>query len=93
MPSWERLKELCHLQFGLAIRTNCLAELVWLPFLFTVQEYQECFNALLCHTPVIRPINLSMAFQSTSGSRLSFAIHVTSRQQCTSHKHMRAALR
>lgn len=32
MPSRERFKELCSLRFGPADRTNCLTELVRLPF-------------------------------------------------------------
>jgi hypothetical protein len=32
MPSWEHLKELCHLQFGPPVRDSRLAELGRLPF-------------------------------------------------------------
>ena len=49
MPSWERFKNLCHLRFGSSIRCNCLSELARLPFHSTVENYQESFNALVCH--------------------------------------------
>jgi len=50
MPSWERFRELCSLRFGPAVRGSRLSELARLPFLSTVQEYAERFNAVLCHT-------------------------------------------
>jgi hypothetical protein len=49
MPHWDRFKELCHLQFGPAVRGSCLAELGRLQFTSTVQDYADCFNAVLCH--------------------------------------------
>jgi hypothetical protein len=49
MPSWERFKELCHLQFGPPVRDSRLAELGRLPFRSTVQDFTERFNAILCH--------------------------------------------
>jgi len=62
MPSLERFKDLCHLWFGLAIRSNCLAKLAWLPFHATVQEYQERFNVLVCHTPNLLPVQKADLF-------------------------------
>jgi hypothetical protein len=49
MPTWERFKELCHLQFGPPVRDSCLAELGRLQFHTTVHEFTERFNAVLCH--------------------------------------------
>jgi hypothetical protein len=49
MLSWERFKELCHLQFGPPVRDSRLAELGRLPFRTTVQDFAERFNAILCH--------------------------------------------
>jgi hypothetical protein len=49
MPSWERFKELCHLQFGPPMRDSRLAELGRLPFRSTMQDFTERFNAILCH--------------------------------------------
>jgi hypothetical protein len=49
MPHWDRFKELCHLQFGPAMRGSRLAELGRLQFTSTVQDYADCFNAVLCH--------------------------------------------
>ena len=46
MPSWERFKELCHLQFGPPVRDSRLAELGRLPFRSTVQDFMERFNAV-----------------------------------------------
>jgi len=51
VPSWERFKDLCHLRFGSAVRTNRLAEVAQLPFHLTVQDLQERINALVCRTP------------------------------------------
>ena len=55
MPSWERLKELVTQRFGPAIRANRLSELARLPWHCAVQDYQECFNAMVCHTPELSP--------------------------------------
>jgi hypothetical protein len=49
MPSWERFKELCHLQFGPPVHDSHLAERGRLPFRSTVQDFAERFNAILCH--------------------------------------------
>jgi hypothetical protein len=49
MPSWERFKELCHLQFGPPVCDSRLAELGRLPFWTMVQYFAERFNAILCH--------------------------------------------
>jgi hypothetical protein len=49
MPSWERFKDPCHLQFGPPVRDSQLAELGRLPFQTTVQDFSERFNAVLCH--------------------------------------------
>jgi hypothetical protein len=50
MPTWERFKELCHLQFGPSVQDSRLVELGRLQFHTTVQEFTERFNAVLCHT-------------------------------------------
>lgn len=50
MPPWDRFKSLCNLQFGPAMRNTCISELARLPFLSTVQEYSQRFNAVLCHS-------------------------------------------
>ena len=49
MPPWERFKELCHLRFGPPIRGSRLAELGRLPFVSTVQEFADRFQAVACH--------------------------------------------
>jgi len=49
MPTWDRFKELCNLQFGPAVRNTRLSELARLPFTSTVQDYSARFNAVLCH--------------------------------------------
>jgi hypothetical protein len=49
MPTWERFKELCHLQFGPPVQDSRLAKLGRLQFRSTVQEITEQFNAILCH--------------------------------------------
>jgi hypothetical protein len=51
MPSWERFRELCLLRFGPPVRGSRLAELGRLPFLTTVQDYADRFQALACHAP------------------------------------------
>ncbi|XP_062182160.1 uncharacterized protein LOC133886488 [Phragmites australis] len=62
MPGWERFKELCNLRFGPPVRINRLAELARLPFLSTVQEYSERFNALLCHARNLSPVQKAELF-------------------------------
>ena len=49
MPTWEHFKELCNLHFGPIVRGTRLSELARLPFVSTVHDYSDHFNALLCH--------------------------------------------
>jgi len=49
MPTWDRFKELCDLQFGPAVRNTRLSELARLLFTSTVQDYSARFNVVLCH--------------------------------------------
>jgi hypothetical protein len=62
MPSWERFKELTNQCFGPAVRSNYLSDLARLPWHGTVQEYLECFNALVCHTPEPSPLQKANLF-------------------------------
>lgn len=39
------------LRFGTAICSNWLTELACLPFGEGIQDYQEHFNAVVCHVP------------------------------------------
>jgi hypothetical protein len=55
VPSWEHFKDLCHLRFGPPVRCNRLLELAWLPFRNTMEDYQECFSALVYHNPNLEP--------------------------------------
>ena len=55
MPSWERFKELANQRLGSAIRSNRLSELARLPWHGTVQDFQERFNSMVCHTPELSP--------------------------------------
>ena len=48
MPLWERFKELCHLRFDPLIHGSRLAELGRLPFVSTVQEFSDRFQAVAC---------------------------------------------
>jgi hypothetical protein len=50
MPTWERFRAVCQMQFGPLTQGTHLAELTRLPFTSTVQEYAERYNAVLCHT-------------------------------------------
>jgi hypothetical protein len=56
MPTWARFKELCHLQFGPAVRGSRLAELGRLPFTSTIQDYADHLNAVLCHARNLDPV-------------------------------------
>jgi hypothetical protein len=49
MPPWECFWDLCSLRFGLPVLGTRLAELARLPFVSTVQDYLERYNAMLCH--------------------------------------------
>jgi predicted aspartyl protease len=55
VPTRDRFADLCHQQFDPAVRTNRLSELARLPFTSSVQEYQERFNELVCHTDNLLP--------------------------------------
>jgi hypothetical protein len=56
MPSWDRFAELCRLRFGPAMRGSRLAELGRIPFLSTIQEYSDRFQALLCRARDVSPM-------------------------------------
>jgi hypothetical protein len=62
MPTWARFKELCHLQFGTAVRGPRLAELECLQFTTTVQDYADRFNAVLCHARNLDPVQKAELF-------------------------------
>ncbi|KAG8056256.1 hypothetical protein GUJ93_ZPchr0002g26237 [Zizania palustris] len=62
MPSWDKFKELCHMRFGPTVRIIRLSELAHLPFLSTVQEYSERFNAILCHAHDLSPVQKADLF-------------------------------
>jgi len=49
MPTWERFRELCRLRFGPSVQGSRLTELGRLPFLSTVQEFADRFQAVACH--------------------------------------------
>ncbi|VAH64692.1 unnamed protein product [Triticum turgidum subsp. durum] len=53
MPPWERSRNLCLLRFGPPIRGSRPAELGRLPFLTSVQDFADRFQALACHAPVV----------------------------------------
>lgn len=55
MPSWDRFVKLCHIRFRPVVCTNHLSELARLPFKSSVQDYQECFNTLVCHNAGLLP--------------------------------------
>jgi hypothetical protein len=50
MPTWERFRAVCQMQFGPPTQGTRLAELACLPFTPMVQEYAERYNTVLCHT-------------------------------------------
>jgi hypothetical protein len=47
---WPRFKTLCQQCFGPPLRTNTLGEVARLSFRSTIEDYQDRFLALLCHT-------------------------------------------
>jgi hypothetical protein len=47
---WPCFKTLCQQCFGPPLSTNTLGEVARLPFRSTVEDYQDRFLALLCHT-------------------------------------------
>ncbi|XP_066384619.1 uncharacterized protein [Miscanthus floridulus] len=49
MTPWEHFKELCRLRFGPPIHGSRLVELGRLPFVSTVQEFADRFQAVACH--------------------------------------------
>ena len=53
--TWPQFKELCNERFGPPLRTNPLGELARLRFRTTVDDYQERFSSLLCHTSPLAP--------------------------------------
>jgi hypothetical protein len=60
---WSRFKMLCQQRFGPPLCTNTLGEVARLPFRSTVEDYQDRFLALLCHTkPVPLPHQQAQLF-------------------------------
>lgn len=62
MPPWDHFAELCRLRFGPTVCGSCLAELGRLPFLSTIQEYADRFQALLCQARDISPLQKTELF-------------------------------
>jgi hypothetical protein len=62
MPTWERFKELCHLQFGPPVWDSRLAELGRLQFRMMVQEFTERFNAVLYHARNLNAVQKAKLF-------------------------------
>jgi hypothetical protein len=79
VPTWDRFTELCHQRFGPALRTNRLSELARLAFTGSVQEYQERFNELVCHTDDLLPHQKADLF--IGGLPDHFRVDVELRQQ------------
>jgi len=64
MPSWERFRNLCQFRFGPPMQGTRLAELARLPFLSSVQDYSNRFNAVLCHARDLNPLQKAELFAS-----------------------------
>jgi hypothetical protein len=90
MPTWERFRAVCQMQFGPPTQGTRLAELAHIPFTSTVQEYAERYNAVLCHTddglgPAKRPSCSWGACWNTFGWMWRCDTPRISRRQCTTH--------
>jgi hypothetical protein len=94
MPAWGRFCELCTLHFGPAVRGTKLSELARLPFISTVHDYAERFNAVLCHAHNhVETTTRSSLWEdcpTTYGSTSSYANPRTCKQPCTWHGHSNA---
>jgi hypothetical protein len=62
MPPWDRFAELCRLRFGPPVCGSRLTDLGRLPFVSTVQEYADRFQALLCQARDISPLQKTELF-------------------------------
>jgi hypothetical protein len=96
MLTWERFHAVCQMQFGQPTQGTRLVELARLPFISTVQEYAERYNAVLCHTdddlgPRQKAKLFMGACRNTFGWMWRCDTPRISRLQCTTHGRSSAA--
>jgi hypothetical protein len=73
MPTWEQLREVCHVQFGSLLCVNPLGELARLSFTSSVADYISRFLALMCRNN--EPLTQSQQwFLHTTGLLIVFTL-------------------
>ena len=89
MPAWGRFRELCTLRFGPAVRDTRLSELARLPFISTVHDYAERFNAVLCHAHNLSASQKAELFVGGLPDHIRIDVELrnprTCKQPCTWH--------
>jgi hypothetical protein len=96
MLTWERFRAVCQMQFRPPTQGTRLAELARLPFISTVQEYAERYNAVLCHTDDdLGPRQKAKLFMGGLPEHIRVDVEMRhpriSRLQCTTHERSSAA--
>jgi|SRR5688572_3539916 hypothetical protein len=78
--TWPQFKELCNECFGPPLRTNPLGELARLCFRIAVDDYQELFSSLLCHTSLLAPNQQVQLFMVGLPERIKIDIELMNPQ-------------
>lgn len=80
MPSWTDFKDLCNQRFRPTICSNRLGTLARLLLISTVQDYQECFLALLCHAEHLLPSQKVELFMTGLPELIQLEVELHERQ-------------
>jgi hypothetical protein len=75
-PRWSRFKDILHLRFGPPIRSAPLFELVECRRTGSVEEYQNCFQALLTRAGPLEEVQRVQLFMGGVLPPLSHAVHI-----------------
>ena len=78
--TWPQFKELCNERFGPPLRTNPLGKLARLRFRTTVDDYQERFSSLLCHTSPLAPDQQVQLFTAGLPERIKIDVELMNPQ-------------
>ena len=96
--SWPRFKVLCQQRFGPPLLNNFLGEAARLQFRSTVEDYQDCFAALIYHANPTPALHQQASFSplvslDASASMSNSATHMTCNKRWPWPGPMSAALR
>jgi hypothetical protein len=78
--TWPQFKDLCNERFGPPLHNDPLGELAHLRFRTTMDEYQERFSSLLCHTSSLAPDQQVQLFTAGLPERIKIDVELMNLQ-------------